>query len=80
MADPYQLSYDQEDLPSVPIDRSPGAPGDDEHVADSQEDAIHPPPPREDAAAKHLERPAPPRLEHPALVHPVPSRRQERRL
>jgi len=81
MADPYQLSFDQEDLPSVPIDRSPGAPGDDGNVnADSQEDVIRPPPPCEVVAANHHERPAPPRPELSALVRPVPSRRQERRL
>ena len=81
MADPYQLSCSQEDLPSVPIVRSPGAPGDDGNAdaADSQEDAIQPPPPRIDVAANRHERLAPP-PELPALVRPVPSRRQERRL
>ena len=53
MADPFQLSYDQEDLPDVPIDRSPGAPGDDGRAADSQEDAPLPPPPRVEDAPNH---------------------------
>ena len=80
MADPFQLSCDQDDLPDVPIDRSPGAPGDDVRASDSREDALLPPPPRVESVANHLERPAPPRPELPALVRPVPSRRQERRL
>jgi len=61
MADLYQLSCDQDDLPAVPINHPPGAPGDD--VRDSHEDMLLPPPRVNvtDAAADHLERPAPPR-------------------
>ncbi len=73
MADPYQLSMDQDDLPAVLIDRSPGAPGDD--VRDTLL-----PPPRVAAAADHNERPALPRPELPAFGRPVPSNRRERRL
>ena len=61
MADPFQLPCDQEDLPTVLVDRSPGAPGDDGH--DSHQD-VQLPPPRADRAtntADHLERPASPR-------------------
>ncbi len=76
MADPYQLSCDQEDLPAVLVDHSPGAPGVDGH--DSRQD-VQLSPPRVDratASADHLERPATPRSASlPAIV-----RRRERRL
>jgi len=78
MADPYQLSCDQDDLPAVLIDRSPGAPGDD--VRGCREDVL-PLPPRvnvTDAAANHHERPVSPRPELPAFLRPVPSRRARR--
>jgi len=55
MADPYQLSMDQDDLPAVLIDRSPGAPGDD--VPDTLL-----PPPRVAAAAPHPGGAIPPHL------------------
>ena len=56
--DPYQLNCDQEDLPAVLVDRSPGAPGVAAH--DSHDDPQLTPP-RVECAADHLERPAPPR-------------------
>ena len=72
MADPYQLTCDQEDLPAVLVDRSPGAPGDDAH--DSHDDPQLPPPRVECAANR--QRPASPRSTSvPATVH-----RRERRL
>jgi len=75
MADPYQLSLDQDDLPAVLIVRSPGAPGDD------LPDTSLPPPRVAAASADHNERPARPRPELPAAVdRPVPTNRRERRL
>jgi len=74
MADPMQLSLDQDDLPAVFIVRSPGAPGD--VLPDTTL-----PPPRVPAAADLNERPARPRPELPAAVdRPVPTNRRERRL
>jgi len=76
MADPFQLSCSQEDLPTVLVDRSPGAPGDDGHD-DLQELQLTPPrAARATSPANHHERPASPRAASvPAFV-----RRRERRL
>ena len=73
MADPYQLTCNQDDLPAVLIDLSPGAPGEDVH--DSRDDVLLPPP-RVECAANHLERPAPPRSA--SLPATVPTRRERR--
>ena len=69
MADPYQLTCNQDDLPAVLIDLPPGAPG------DCHGDVLLPPPCVE-CAANHLELPAPPR----SASLPVSVHRRERHL
>jgi len=71
--DPYQLTCDQEDLPAVLVDRSPGAPGD---VAHDSHDDPQLSPPRVECANANRQRPASP----PSDSVPASVSRRERRL